>query len=138
MPGGIDIDRIAGDGCLGHRHEEQAAEILRIQLAIRRLVDEKIGLGIEGEDIDAAPASRPAALGLPALIDADLRNGDAANGVDRLVVNVNVLAILALRAGIEIDHRLDDVPQPLQIEQVGLNRVIDFPKRRRHAHAGAG
>src|SRR6185503_868276 len=118
--------------------EEQAAEVLRLDERVLGLVGEEVGLEVDVEEVDAAPPVGAAALGLPLLVQGELGAGDVVDLVDALVVLEQLVARDVRGTGEEVDLRLDDVPQAVQVEEVAVDGVVDLPEGGGDAHAGAG
>ena len=98
----------------------------------------QIGFDVEVEQIDALPAAWAAAHGFPMLMQGKLAAGDVVDGVDVGIEDIHFALVEGRGGSEEVDLRLNDVAEAVDIEQIGIDRIIGAPETGREAQPGAG
>ena len=127
---------LRGTRRLGHRLAKNSPrKPTGLELVVVGLVGEEVGLDVEREEVDAPPAARAAALGLPALPQRDLDGRHVVDRVDVLVVDEHVVAVVRRGGGEDVTSGSIDVPHAVDVEQPRLDAVVQLPERRADARA---
>ena len=142
----IDIEIVEQVGCVAHAIDQVAGKIItraavlgaeRVGIAVRALVlliAEESGFEIEGQQIDRALFSLAAALGLPNLPHSAGNAIEIVDGLDTFVEGCDDIATsVAVRPpGDEV--RLNNVTNPIDVEEGGIEIVVDPRQIARAAH----
>ena len=67
----------------------------------------------------------------------DLGSADIVNLVDLRVIDEYIAGVVIGRAGEQLKLRLDHMSQTMNVQQIGLGRIVYLPERGRQPHASA-